>query len=98
MAIHVHGHGRLIADRRAITPDHAGLHVSGRGDQRVAFPPPGREAAIGARSVGRGMRTPIHPDRRHVAIDPRADLPRDQPARDGIEFVPDVKAEGPSTM
>src|SRR5687767_12014880 len=39
------------------------------------------------------MWTPIHPDRRDVAIHPRADLPRDEPARDRIELVPDVKSE-----
>src|SRR6185503_7660401 len=39
------------------------------------------------------MWTPIHPDRRGVAIHPRADLPRDHTARDRIELVPDVKTE-----
>src|SRR4029453_15701194 len=39
------------------------------------------------------MWTPPHPDRRDVPIPPRADLPRDEPARDRIELVPDVKSE-----
>src|SRR5262245_13058774 len=39
------------------------------------------------------MWTPIYPDRRGVAIHPRADLPRDRPACDRIELVPDMKSE-----
>src|SRR5215510_11856044 len=93
MANHIHRHRRLIADGSAIAPDLGSLHVCRGGYEHVAFPPPGREAAVRTRSVGRGMWTPIHPDRRYVAIDPGADLPGHQPGRDRIEFVPDMKTE-----
>src|SRR6202040_3942576 len=86
-------HRRLVAARRAVLADEAGLHVRGVGDERIAFPATGREASAGVLGVLGWVRPPVHPDGHRRPIFPGANRPRDRRALDWLRVAPDLQTE-----
>ena len=93
MPVEARRHRRLVAARRAVLPQEAGLHVRRAGDERVAFPAAGREAAARVLGVLRRVRPAVHPDGHRRAIFPRADRVGDRRALDRLGVAPDLQTE-----
>src|SRR5579871_1095010 len=85
--------GGLVAARRAVAANVAGLQMRRSGNQFIAVPHAGGETGLIVRGILGRMRTSIHPDGHGRAGFPRTDDPRDGLARDGIRLRPDPQAK-----
>src|SRR5206468_3698794 len=85
------GDGRVVAVESTMALDITHLEMGCIRPEGVPLPDAGRKAAMRVGCILGRMGTPVHPDRRGVAIDPSGNVPGHELLRDRVGFTCDLQ-------